>query len=323
MSRLAAGVEFWHLLAMRNVSPPTEYSISRIAAASIAVALVVLGLKFVAYWVTGSVALYSDALESIINVLTAGAALVAITISERPADRSHPFGHHKAEYISSVFGSVLVILAALMIFHESYAAFVSPRPLSEPGLGLTINSAAAIINGAWSWFLIRQGTRKSSPALVADGWHIATDVATSIGVLAGLILALITGWTILDPLMASVVALNILWTGYKLAAMSVDGLMDRSADPEIQARIRTIIVNAGGGALEAHDIRTRQAGRATFIEFHLVVPGTMTVEDSHAICDRIETAIEADIEGADVSIHVEPDKKMKPGTRDALDLSTV
>jgi cation diffusion facilitator family transporter len=296
---------------------------SRIAMLSIVVAFVVLSLKFAAYSVTGSVALYSDALESIVNVVTAVVALIAVTISQRPADRSHPFGHHKAEYLSTVFESVLIILAAVMILREAYTAFLAPHVLTDPGRGLAINSLAAVLNGVWSWFLIREGTRRSSPALVADGWHLATDVATSIGVLAGLILALITGWTLLDPLMAAAVALNVLWAGYKLASMSVDGLMDRSANPEIQARIREVIVNAGGGALQAHDIRTRQAGRATFIEFHLVVPGTMTVEDSHAICDRIETAIEADIDGADVSIHVEPDEKIKPGSKSAVNLSTL
>jgi cation diffusion facilitator family transporter len=290
---------------------------------SIAVALVVLALKFVAYWVTGSVALYSDALESIVNVMTAGAAFAAIKVSERPADRSHPFGHHKAEYVSSVFESVMVILAALVIFREAYAAFLNPRTLNAPALGLAINTAATILNGLWSWKLFSEGKRLSSPALLAEGWHLAVDVLTSIGVLAGLLLALATGWTVLDPVMAALVALNILWAGYKLASMSVDGLMDRSASADVQDRIRKIIVDTGVGAIEAHDIRTRQAGRATFIEFHLVVPGTMTVEASHSICDRIEAAIESEIDGADVSIHVEPDRKMKPNTKGVVDLTKV
>ncbi len=297
-----------------------DTGLQRVAAGSIAVAIVVLALKIVSYQLTGSVALYSDALESIVNVVTAVVALVAVKISARPADRSHPFGHHKAEYLSSVLSSVLVVLAALMIFKEAYEAFLQPRMLTAPAQGLAVNAAATVINAVWSWFLIRYGRRHGSPALVADGWHIVSDVVTSVGVLAGLLLVLVTGVTLLDPLMAALVALNILWTGYRIAMMSVDGLMDRSADAATQARIREAIVLSGEGALEAHDIRTRSAGRATFVEFHLVVPGFMSVESAHAICDRIETTLQATLEGVDVSIHVEPDTKMKAQAGGTVDL---
>jgi cation diffusion facilitator family transporter len=292
----------------------------RVAVANIAVALFVLALKSLSYSLTGSVALYSDALESIVNVVTATVALIALRVSAIPADKSHPFGHHKAEYLSSVLESVLVVLAAIMIFREAYYAFLEPRALSAPFEGLTINGAATVVNAGWSWFLIRYGRRHRSPALVADGWHIFTDVLTSIGVIAGLLLTLATGWLALDPVMAALVALNILWAGYHIAMMSVDGLMDRSADADVQARIRDAIVSSGGGALEAHDIRTRKSGRATFVEFHLVVPGFMTVEAAHAICDRIETTLEATLEGVDVSIHVEPDAKLKAQSRGSVDL---
>ena len=299
---------------------PQQSSLQRVAIASIAVAVLVLGLKTVSYLITGSVALYSDALESIVNVVTAVVALVALKVSAKPADRSHPFGHHKAEYLSSVLESALIVLAAVLIFNEAYAALYAPRPLTAPAEGLAVNGLATVINAGWSWFLIRFGTRHTSPALVADGWHIVTDVVTSAGVLIGLLLALATGWNILDPLMAIVVAANILWTGYRIATMSVDGLMDRSADAETQKRIRDVIRQSGEGALEAHDIRTRSAGRATFVEFHLVVPGDMSVEAAHAICDRIETTLEATLEGVDVSIHVEPDIKTKPEARGTVDL---
>ena len=297
-----------------------DAGLQRVAAASIAVAIIVLALKSVSYLLTGSVALYSDALESIVNVVTAIVALVAVRISALPADRSHPFGHHKAEYLSSVLASVLVVLAAIMIFREAYFAFLEPRSLTAPVQGLAVNALATVLNAGWSWFLIRYGLRHASPALVADGWHIVSDVVTSVGVLAGLVLALATGFTVLDPIMASLVALNILWTGYRIAMMSVDGLMDRSADAATQSRIREAIVLSGEGALEAHDIRTRSAGRATFVEFHLVVPGFMSVENAHAICDRIETTLEATLEGVDVSIHVEPDTKMKAQARGTVDL---
>ncbi len=292
----------------------------RVAMANIAVALFVLGLKSLSYYLTGSVALYSDALESIVNVVTAAVALVALRVSAMPADKSHPFGHHKAEYLSSVLESVLVVLAAVMIFREAYHAFLQPRTLTAPAEGLAVNAAATLVNAGWSWFLIRYGRRHRSPALVADGWHIFTDVVTSIGVILGLLLTLATGWMALDPLMAALVALNILWAGYHIAMMSVDGLMDRSADADVQARIRDVIRLSGEGALEAHDIRTRRSGQATFVEFHLVVPGFMSVETAHAICDRIETTLEATLDGVDVSIHVEPDTKLKAESRGAVDL---
>lgn len=305
---------------MTGPSLTSDAGLLRVAVANIAIALLVLTLKAVSAYLTGSVALYSDALESIVNVMTATMALVALRISTMPADKGHPFGHHKAEYLSSVLESVLVVLAAILIFREAYYAFLAPRALTAPFEGLAINGVATIINAGWSRYLIKYGRRHSSPALVADGWHIVTDVLTSIGVIAGLLLTLATGWVWLDPLMAALVALNILWAGYHIAMMSVDGLMDRSADPIVQTRIRDAIRLSGEGALEAHDIRTRSAGRATFVEFHLVVPGSMSVEAAHVICDRIETTLEATLEGVDVSIHVEPDTKMKAQSRGTVDL---
>lgn len=285
--------------------------ISRVALASIAVAIAVMALKYAAYLWTGSVALYSDALESIVNVATAIAALIAVRISAQPPDKRHPFGHHKAEFFSAVLEGVLIIMAAAMIFREAWHAFHTPRTLAEPAAGLALNGLATVLNGVWSWFLVSRGRTWRSPALVADGWHLFTDVATSVGVLAGLVLATLTGWTVLDPALAALVAVNILWAGYKIMSDSVSGLLDESVDGEVQNRIREAIKSNSGGALQAHDIRTRHAGAATFIEFHLVVPGEMTVNEAHAICDRIEEALEAQIAGSDVSIHVEPEHKAK------------
>jgi cation diffusion facilitator family transporter len=285
--------------------------IGRVAMGSIAVAFAVMALKYVAYLWTGSVALYSDALESIVNVVTAVAALIAVRIGAQPPDRRHPFGHHKAEYFSAVIEGVLIIIAALLIFREAWDAYLQPRTLDEPAAGLAVNGLATLLNGAWSYFLITRGRSWRSPALVADGWHLLTDVATSVGVLAGLVLATLTGWVVLDPLLAALVAANILWAGYRIMSQSVSGLMDESVSADIQARIREAIKLNGGGALQAHDIRTRHAGAAIFIEFHLVVPGDMTVNEAHAICDRIEDALEGEIVGSDVSIHVEPEHKAK------------
>lgn len=298
----------------------TSRTLHLIGVGSIAVAVIVLGLKYAAYLVTGSVALYSDALESIVNLVAAGAALVAINISARPADKNHPFGHHKAEYLSAVLEGSLIVVAALLIIREAYDALVAPRALSEFGFGVALSLLATALNGGWSAFLIRRGRQFRSPALVADGWHLLSDVLTSAGVLVGLVLAWLTGYNVLDPLLAIAVAGYILWSGSKIVLSSISGLLDEAANSDIQARIREAIKRSGDGALEAHDVRTRQAGRAIFIEFHLVVPGTMTVNAAHDICDRLEAALETEIEGSEVVIHVEPEYKAKKHSKSAIRL---
>lgn len=280
--------------------------ISRLAGWSILVALVVLGLKAVAWRITGSVALYSDALESVVNVVTALLAWFAVRISHKPADKQHPFGHSKAEYFSAVVEGVLIVLAALLIFNEAISALRRPHDLQMPALGMTINLVSAAINGAWAWVLIRAGRRWRSPALLADGRHILVDVITSAGVLVGLILLLLTGWQFIDSVVAIGVGFNVLWEGWKVISTSVDGLMDSAVDDAEAARIRAIILANADGALEVHDIKTRGAGHASFIEFHLVVDGDMSVADSHAICNRIEAALGREIAGAYITIHVEP-----------------
>ncbi len=291
-----------------------------IAGGSIAVAIAVMALKYWAFAVTGSVALYSDALESIVNLVTAVAALLAINISSRPADRNHQFGHHKAEYLSAVLEGVLIVVASILILREAYDAIVAPRVIEEFGIGVALSALATLLNGGWSAYLIRRGRSLRSPALVADGWHLLTDVMTSVGVIAGLILVAITGIKILDPLLAVAVAIYILWSGSKIIMSSMSGLLDEAASGAIQARIRDAIKRSGDGALEAHDVRTRQAGRAIFIEFHLVVPGTMTVNEAHEICDRLEDALEAEIEGSEVVIHVEPEHKAKDYSKGTITL---
>jgi cation diffusion facilitator family transporter len=291
--------------------PLTQQKHQSVAAASIGVAFAVMGIKYVAYLMTGSVALFSDALESIVNVLTGITAFIAIRVGASPPDRRHPFGHHKAEYFAAVLEGALIIVAALLIFHEAYKALLQPRMLTDPVAGLLVNTLATVLNAGWAWLLIDRGRAWRSPALAGDGRHLLSDVITSVGVLGGLILATVTGWSILDPLLAGAVAINILRIGYELAKQSMSQLMDEAASPEVQFRIREAIKANGGGALQAHDVRTRTAGPATFIEFHLVVPGDMSVQGAHDICDRLEAAIEDAIEGAQVVIHVEPEHKAK------------
>ena len=193
----------------------------------------------------------------------------------------------------------------------AYGMILPPAILDAPALGLAINLGAGGINAAWAWALMRWGRAWRSPALIADARHIVADVVTSCGVLVGVAAVWLTGYPILDPAVAGLVALNILWSGFRMVRESVDGLMDRAAPADMVCEIRSLISRHGEGALEAHDVRTRSAGQATFIDFHLVVPGTMTVEASHAICDRLENALETTIPGAVVTIHVEPGEEAK------------
>ncbi|MGE7415976.1 cation diffusion facilitator family transporter [Methylobacterium tarhaniae] len=281
------------------------------ALASAGVGLLVLALKFFAWWITGSLALYSDALESIINVVAAMTAFVALRVAAQPADQNHPYGHHKAEYFSAVIEGALIIVAAVVILRDAYDALLTPKTLDAPLAGVAVNGVATVINLVWGVMLVRRGRDWRSPALVADGKHVLADVLTSAGVLIGLGLATATGWAILDPVIAVVVALNILWSGGAMVRDSVSGLMDQAAPAEMVTQIRRLISEHGEGALEAHDVRTRHAGQVTFIDFHLVVPGEMTVAESHAICDRLEAAIEGAVPGAVVTIHVEPAEEAK------------
>lgn len=283
----------------------------RIAAGSILVGITVLAIKFLAYRVTGSVALYSDAMESLVNVATAIAALLAVRLSAQPADANHPYGHDKVEYFSAVFAGALIIVAAVMILREAWGALLSPRMLDAPALGLALSAIASIVNGIWSWVLISQGRRLRSPALLADGKHLFSDVVTSIGVVVGIVLALWLNKPILDPALAGLVAINILWSGWVVIRESLGGLMDEAVPADKLERIRAVISDHAQGAIEAHDLRTRHAGRLTFVDFHLVVPARMTVTEAHEICDRIEAALRDAVDDARITIHVEPEHKAK------------
>ena len=285
--------------------------LQRIALGSIAVGVLVLGTKYVAYAVTGSVALLSDALESIVNVATAIAAFVALRISMQPADANHPFGHSKAEYLSAVVEGVLIVIAACAILHEAYLGFVAPNPLQAPVAGLAISAVASVINTGWATLLVRQGREHRSPALEADGKHLFTDVVSSVGVVVGVALVFLTGIAVLDAVLAALVALNVLWAGWNIMRESVGGLMDEAVPEGVLNRVREVIATNAEGAVEAHDVKTRRAGKMTFIEFHLVVASEMTVTAAHDICDRLERALRNAVPDSAVSIHVEPETKAK------------
>jgi cation diffusion facilitator family transporter len=284
---------------------------TRIAYGSLAVGVLVLALKGYAAYATGSIALFSDALESVVNVVTAIVALVAVQLAARPADATLPYGYHKAEYFSAVVIGVFIAVAALVIFYEAWRGFFSPRDFIADPVGITVSLVATAINASWAWCLITIGRREQSPSLAADGRHLATDVVSTGAVLIGVLLAVATGYHQLDAILAAFVAVTILWSGWQLIRESVIGLMDVAVEPGMLRAIREIISSNADGAIEAHDIRTRQAGQMTFIDFHLVVPGTMSVAAAHTICDQIEAKLRETVKRAQITIHVEPEEKAK------------
>src|SRR3984893_5142687 len=225
-----------HSVTDRPMDWPKRFGVWRLG-----IGTVVLGLSFFAYYLTGSIALYSDALESIVNVATAIVALFAVHVSAKPADAGHLFGHSKVEYFSAVIEGVLIVVAALSILRQAYMGFLNPTPLDAPLLGMAVNGAAGVLNALWCWVLITQGRKHRSPALVADGCDLVSDVLTSVGVLVGVGAAYGTGVAILDPAIAVLVALNILWSGWGIMKESVGGLMDEEVPRPTLERVQNVI----------------------------------------------------------------------------------
>ncbi len=281
------------------------------AAGSVVVGLVVLALKTAAWLLTGSAALFSDAAETVVNVAAAIVAMFALRLAAQPADANHPYGHDKAEFFAAVIEGALIIVAAILILQHAWEAYLAPRAIAAPGLGLLLNGVATGLNLAWALRLKRSAAALRSPALDADARHVMSDVVTSCGVFAGVGLVVWTGLVWLDPAIAALTALYILYSGYDVVRDSVGGLMDAAPAEKIVERIRALVGEHASGAIEAHDLRMRHAGRLTFLECHLVVPGSMTVADAHAICDRVEDALKAEMEGLVITIHVEPEGKAK------------
>lgn len=285
--------------------------IQKIAAFSILVALTVLTLKVVAWQVTGSIALFSEATECLVNLTSASSAFIAIRIASRPADARHPYGHHKAEFISAMLGGSLIFIAGLLIMRKALFGLIDPQTITAPYQGIAFTATASVINACWCYVLMTQGRKLRSPALQADGRHLLSDALFSSAVILGVLATALTGWTILDPLIAAIVAVNILRSGGKVVIGAVHGLMDEALPEAELDRVRAIIRAEGEGVLHMHNLRTRHAGPATFVDFRLVMPGNMTVARSHAICQRIETALQTTLPGCVVSIHVEPEGHAK------------
>ena len=294
--------------------PQTGHALSRgerIAVGSIAIGCLVLAIKAVAWWMTRSAAFYSDALESTVNVAAAMIAMAAIRFAARPPDANHPYGHDKVEFFAAVIEGVLIIVAALLIFEHAWETWLTPRAIGLPIQGIVVNAVATVLNGAWCAVLIRYGKRLRSPALAADGWHLLADVVTSVGIAIGVGLVVLTGYLPLDPLLAAATGVYVLWSGAHMISSSVGGLMDAAPQPAVVHRVRELVADSAAGAIEAHDLRMRHAGKLTFLEFHLVVPGSMTVAASHAICDHIEETLRHDMPHLMITIHVEPEEKAK------------
>ena len=281
-------------------------SLKRYAWLSIAAALATIVLKGWAWWITGSVGLLSDALESFVNLAGAMMALAMLTLAAKPADDNHAHGHGKAEYFSSAFEGFFILVAAVAISYTAIERLLNPQPIEAVGLALVISVVASIINLATSRTLMKVGKKYKSITLEADAHHLMTDVWTSVGVIAGVGLVWLTGWLWFDPVIALLVALNILWTGWQLLQRSAAGLMDVSIpEDELQA-IDAILDNYRKHGLEFHALRTRQAGTRAFITVHVLVPGAWTIQHGHDWSERIEADIRLVVTHAHITTHLEP-----------------
>ncbi len=281
-------------------------SVARYAWLSIAAALTTMALKGVAAWLTGSVGLLSDALESFVNLGAALLALWMLRVAMVPPDAKHPFGYGKAEYFSAVVEGGLIIVAALAIVAAALPRLIAPRPIESFGAGLVISLAATAINLGVSLVLLRASKAHQSVALEADAHHLLTDVWTSIAIVVGVGAIALTGWLILDPLIAIAVAVYIVWAGVAVIRRSLAGLMDRALPESELERIKKILEPYKSKGMDYHALRTRRAGRHRLVELHLLLPGAMTVREGHQVADEIEDRIRAALPGTGVLTHMEP-----------------
>ncbi|MFZ2266883.1 MAG: cation diffusion facilitator family transporter [Azonexus sp.] len=290
----------------QNLATAPPIRLERYAWLSIAAAIATILLKGVAWWMTGSVGLLSDAIESFVNLAGALMALWMLILAATPADKEHAYGHSKAEYFSSAFEGFLILLAAVSIAYTAIGRLLNPQPLEAVGLGLLVSVAASVINFLVSRILMAAGRQRNSITLEADAHHLMTDVWTSVGVIGGVGLVWLTGWLWLDPVIALLVAANIIWTGVTLMSRSASGLMDAALPAEAERQIETIFAEYRAQGLEFHALRTRQAGSRTFISFHVLAPGHWSIQLGHDWSERIEAAIRKLLPGAHVTTHLEP-----------------
>jgi cation diffusion facilitator family transporter len=296
-----------HKQAEHNDLMQNRASLTRFAWLSIGAALATMALKTGAYFLTSSVGLLSDAIESLVNLAGAVTALIMLSIAARPADESHVYGHSKAEYFASITEGLLILGAATGIMSAAIARLLHPRELEQLGFGLAVSIAASAINFIVARILMREGKTRNSITLEADAQHLITDVWTSVGVISGVAIAGFTGWNVLDPLVAIAVALNIIWTGVKLVRRSVSGLMDAALPEREQKLIQEVMERYRERGINFHALRTREAAARRFVSVHLLVPGDWTVHDAHHIAEDFEADIRSALGGVvTVFTHLEP-----------------
>jgi cation diffusion facilitator family transporter len=283
-----------------------RHELRRYAWLSVGTALVTILLKSIAYWLTGSAGLLSDALESTVNLAAAILAVFVLTVAGRPPDQEHAYGHDKAEYFSSGVEGVLILLAALGSAIAAVRAIILPNELVQVGPALAISLVAAALNAATGTLLLRAGRRYESATLEADAHHLLSDVWTSIGVVIGVAAVAVTGWQLLDPLLALAVAAHILRSGYRLIQVSIDGLMDTALPAEEQATIKAVIARHLAPDMDFHALRTRRAGAQRFMSVHIQVPGTWTVQEGHTFMEAVELDLQSALAPLATLIHLEP-----------------
>ena len=280
--------------------------LSRYGWLAVAAAFATILLKAGAWLVTGSVGLLADAAESLVNLVAAAVALIVLKVAARPADANHNFGHTKAEYFSAAVEGVMIFVAAISIVVFALQRLVFPQPIESLGIGLMISMIASVLNGAVALVLLRAGKRHHSITLTADGKHLMTDVWTSVGVLVGIVLVWMSGWSWLDPVIAIAVGINILFTGYGLVKESTEGLMDASLPERDNERLRMILTRRAGAGIAFHQMRTRVSGARQFIDFHLLVPDDWSVKQGHDFLEDLSDEIVAEFPRMNVTGHIEP-----------------
>jgi len=278
----------------------------RYALLSIGAAVATITLKTVAWKLTGSVGLLSDAVESVVNLLAAVVALWALRFAAEPPDAEHRFGHSKAEYFASGFEGLGILGASIAIAVTAWERIVDPRPIEAAWLGIGVSAAASAINGAVAFVLFRAGRRLDSITLRSDAHHLMTDVWTSAGVLAGVALVQLTGWHILDPVVALAVATNIVWMAGRILLETAHGLLDKTIPEGEQASLERLLSQYRTGDVTLHAVRTRQAGPVRFVDMHVLVPGSWNVQRGHDLCEEIEEKVRAILPRASVLTHLEP-----------------
>ncbi len=288
------------------MSPTGARSLVWYAVVSVIASVVVIAMKLIAWRVSGSVGLLSDALESVVNVVASVGALIALRVSARPADDDHNFGHSKVEYFSAVFEGVMIVVAAIAIIVAAVERLINPQQLEAVGLGLAISVAATVINGAVGVLLLRVGRARRSPALTADGKHLLTDVWTTAGVVLGVLLVAVTGWLPLDSLIAIAVAINILVVGGMLMWRSASGLMDSALPAEDRAALDAVLDRHRADGVDFHDVRTRESGHERFVQMHMLVPGEWSVQRAHDLVEVVEGELHSALEHLSISTHLEP-----------------